>query len=75
MAAYNGLKFTTYDQDFDNLKTGNCAKKRRGAWWYHGCTDSNLNAYYDPFEQKDYSYSLGWDFMNIKFSEIKLRRK
>ena len=75
MKAHDGYKFTTYDRDSDKWDAGNCAKERRGAWWYHKCTDSNLNGYYDTFQGKDYHYSLAWDPMHIKFSEIKLRRK
>ncbi|XP_058120158.1 angiopoietin-related protein 1-like [Anopheles ziemanni] len=36
-------KFSTFDRD--NSKS-NCAKQRRGAWWYYDCSSSNLNGRY-----------------------------
>lgn len=42
---HRGMKFTTYDVDNDKFTT-NCAKKYYGAWWYHACYKSNLNAKY-----------------------------
>ena len=41
----NGMPFSTKDRDNDQL-SGNCAISRHGAWWYKGCTHSNLNGLY-----------------------------
>jgi len=34
---HNGMKFTTHDQDNDELGTWNCAADRGGGWWYRSC--------------------------------------
>ncbi|BFZ25714.1 hypothetical protein BsWGS_28753 [Bradybaena similaris] len=42
LSRHNSQFFTTYDRDNDQ-DSGNCAAIHSGAWWYHGCYDSNLN--------------------------------
>jgi hypothetical protein len=43
---YNeGMKFSTRDRDNDEW-SNNCATARSGAWWYKGCSHSNLNGKY-----------------------------
>ncbi|KXJ15606.1 Fibrinogen C domain-containing protein 1 [Exaiptasia diaphana] len=39
-------RFTTKDQDNDGAGYRNCAKERKGAWWYDDCSYSNLNGRY-----------------------------
>lgn len=42
----NGSRFSTKDNDNDAATSLNCAVYRRGGWWYHSCSYSNLNSLY-----------------------------
>ncbi|XP_040211920.1 microfibril-associated glycoprotein 4-like isoform X2 [Rana temporaria] len=46
---HNGMAFSTHDRDRDTWP-GNCASVTKGAFWYYGCTSTNLNGLYskDP---------------------------
>ena len=46
---YIGSKFSTYDNDSDNWTNNNCARIRKGGWWYYECGDANLNGVYRNF--------------------------
>jgi len=46
MAYHNGNAFTTQDRDNDVVRRENCAVKYKGAWWYQGCHNVNLNGMY-----------------------------
>ncbi|CAC5390731.1 unnamed protein product [Mytilus coruscus] len=51
MSYFNGMKFTTYDQDNDKHSRGNCAdySTLKGGWWYNNCfisTSAMLNGHY-----------------------------
>ncbi|XP_071836248.1 fibrinogen-like protein A isoform X2 [Apostichopus japonicus] len=59
----------------DNDKS-NCAVSYHGAWWYNGCTTSNLNG--DYHASRGAESSPHWDYLpgsyfNIKFTEMKIR--
>lgn len=68
------MMFSTKDNDNDK-SSGNCAVAHHGAWWYNGCSHSNLNGRYV------YGGS-GWDHVQwytfkgtvcLQKSEMKLR--
>ncbi|XP_065896255.1 ryncolin-1-like [Dysidea avara] len=71
----NGMKFSTYDNDNDRWRTGNCAVKignatDNGGWWYNTCRNINLNSQYDPAQ-----YGLigfGGIYYNPRWIEMKI---
>ncbi|VDI32418.1 Hypothetical predicted protein, partial [Mytilus galloprovincialis] len=40
MSQFNGMKFTTYDEDNDKY-SDNCASHFKGGWWYNNCWGSD----------------------------------
>ena len=38
---HNGMMFSTYDRDNDRWFGGNCARERKGGWWYSDCFYAN----------------------------------
>ena len=76
---HNGMKFSTRDNDNDNL-SGNCADNWNGAWWYNACYQSHLNGpYYTNPTGADTWYGIIWydwkgDSYSLKFTEMKTRR-
>ena len=42
----NGAMFSTYDRDNDWWVTGNCARERKGGWWYSDCLCANPTGLY-----------------------------
>ena len=77
MANHNGMRFTTRDNDNDNLG-GNCAQGYNGGWWYNACYYSNLNGlYFNTATENVHSTNwLTWKnaHISLKFSEMKTRR-
>ena len=47
----SGQQFTTRDKDQDLRSNKNCARGRRGGWWYRLC-ESNLNGRYISVKQR-----------------------
>jgi len=78
----NGLPFTTKDRDHDMWKSGNCAVRYTGAWWFGGwfggCINSHLNGKYRA-AGGSFPLLVGpvWSGFNdmkaVKFAEMKLR--
>ncbi|XP_068150789.1 ficolin-2-like [Drosophila tropicalis] len=52
--------FTTYDNDNDTDANNNCALTRFGAWWYGGCTSSNLFGMYYVGPSASYAGGVVW---------------
>ena len=56
----------------------NCAQHQTGAWWYIGCTYSNLNGHYFN-TATDNGQGIFWHiwknaYTSLKFTEMKTRR-
>ncbi|GFO40639.1 tenascin-r [Plakobranchus ocellatus] len=69
---HNGQAFSTFDRN-NGPSTRNCAKYYSGAWWYHGCHNSNLNGKWKTRHDKGprwYGFS-GSD--PVSYSEMKIR--
>ena len=72
----NGMKFSTYDNDNDRWRTGNCAvevanARGNGGWWYNQCWNINLNSQYNPAQ-----YGLigfGGKYHSPNWIEMKMR--
>ena len=61
---YNGMKFSTPDNDNDG-NSGNCASSHESGNWYKSCNHINLN------QQPPYVNPHGW----VLFTEMKIRPK
>ena len=72
LAAHNGYKFSTKDQDND-LAPVNCAtvSEIRGAWWFSDCRASNLNGVYR--NGADDGTIMWGDIRSIKRAQMKIR--
>ena len=74
----NGMSFTTFDQDNDFLKEGNCAAKFAGGWWHRNCFYANLNGIYPPqdlvikacFDWVMYADYSSWRCLNNCYGDI-----
>lgn len=66
--------FSTPDADNDSHDTQNCAETYRGAWWYGGCHESNLNGEYGLDNNKGVVW-LTWlgHGKGLKRTEMKIR--
>ena len=78
LSYHNGRKFSTYDRDND-IWSGKCAVKFRGAWWYGKCHHSNLNALYYIGPHTSYADGVNWyhfkgHHYSLKTTEMKTRR-
>ena len=59
MKRHNDQPFSTFDQDNDDRGT-DCAVTYKGAWWYMGCHDSNLNGQYLSGHHAAYAVGVNW---------------
>ncbi|XP_061185838.1 ficolin-1-like [Saccostrea echinata] len=81
MADHNGMRFTTYDSDNDDNKSGNignCAIELKGGWWYRNCGDCNLNGEYSheryPPDDRVYWKDYGGFQESLKEVTMKIRK-
>ena len=77
---HNGMKFSTKDQDNDKHATRNCAKKRKGGWWFNACFTSHLNGRHpsaagvdDVKELMCWNHPI-FSFGSWSMSEMKLKK-
>lgn len=75
----NGRLFTTKDQDNDSHDK-NCAVQFKGAWWYTGCHESNLNGLYLKGLHESHANGVNWKHFkgynySLKDTVIKIRPK
>lgn len=86
LSKHNGWKFSTKDVDNDGIKKklvdGSCAKRFKGAWWYHKCYSSNLNGnYYRGGTVQEEAYDgISWKSWtgtktSLKYVSMKIRPK
>lgn len=75
---HNRQQFSTKDRDNDQSKASSCAVERVGAWWYSGCTDSNLNGAYTNNTNREEWENIFWYYWKgtrpMKFTEMKFRK-
>jgi len=70
-----GFAFSTMDRDNAAL----CAKTYKGAWWFGGCHESNLNGEYKPVGViSTFAEGIDWNgwrgrYYSLKRSEMKIR--
>ena len=55
LSELNGHPFSTCDRDNDG---NDCPVDNQGAWWYNGCSSSNLNGRYNP--EDDPYHGIYW---------------
>ena len=65
LAYHNGMAFSTKDRDNEDDSL-HCAVTCKGAWWYKGCYQSNLNSNYGDSIYK-------WNWGALLASEMKLK--
>ena len=77
---HSGQPFSTYDVNNKPGVPGNCAKERRGGWWYNECATVNLNGRYF-IHNKGVVPATGvvWapfngQYKSLKSVEMKIRR-
>ena len=77
LALHRNMPFTTRDQDNDK-HADNCAIKYKGAWWYRGCHQSNLNGFYYGGQHSSFADGVNWldwtgRHYSLKRTEMKIR--
>ncbi|XP_072026557.1 fibrinogen C domain-containing protein 1-like [Amphiura filiformis] len=79
LTRYSGAPFSTKDADHDEIDS-NCAITYKGAWWYKGCHDSNLNGQYLGGAHESFADGINWKQWkgynySLKYVEMKIRIK
>ena len=74
------MQFSTKDADNDALQSTHCAQNKKGAWWYSGCSLSNLNGLYHNGGYIQGDIGMKWKtfrghFYSLKRTEMKVKPK
>ena len=77
LASNRGQKFSTRDQDND-VFSNSCAVRRKGAWWYRACGNSNVNGRYLRGRYTSSADGVNWYhwtglYYSLRFTEMKIR--
>ncbi|XP_022297107.1 microfibril-associated glycoprotein 4-like [Crassostrea virginica] len=72
LSQHNRMKFSTRDQDND-IDSRICSHLYRGAWWYHGCYNSNLNGSYLGISISN-DKSNNWYYWKHNYEALKTTR-
>ncbi|VDI53894.1 Hypothetical predicted protein, partial [Mytilus galloprovincialis] len=74
---HNNQAFSTKDRENDIHNSYNCAKRKKGGWWYEKCYDANLNGLYIGNKKDD--NGMRWSAWNklqsMKTTSMMIRRK
>ncbi|XP_076071976.1 microfibril-associated glycoprotein 4-like [Mytilus galloprovincialis] len=76
---HNDKHFSTPDEDNDTHKGGNCADYSKAGFWFHKCTQSNLNGPYLKGETKTRKPGMTWpcwrgELYSLKTTTLMIRR-
>lgn len=80
MSYHSGMPFTTYDRNNKRGNPYNCARERKGGWWYNQCATVNLNGRYFYHNKKVVpTVGIVWapfngQYSSLKKVEMKIRR-
>merc|ERR1712183_998270 len=81
-STHSGKRFSTWDMDRDEWRSGNCARDYKGGWWYGSCHHSNLNGVWGTMNYGEGTNWRYWPMRNwnvyrrsMKEVEMKIRKK
>jgi len=80
LSYHSGQPFSTYDQNNNPHLPVNCARDRKGGWWYNHCATVNLNGRYFLYNKRVVRTQgivwapFNWHDTSLKFTEMKIRR-
>ncbi|XP_041783032.1 fibrinogen-like protein A [Anopheles merus] len=70
---HKDMKFSTVDRDND-VSTTHCARYWKGAWWYKGCHNSNLNGIYkNSVEGENIVWNTYKRYWGLAYSRMMIR--
>jgi len=80
LSYHSGQPFSTYDENNNPHLPVNCAKDRKGGWWYNHCATVNLNGRYFFYNKRVVRTQgivwapFNWHDTSLKYTEMKIRR-